>query len=729
MSIFKKEEKSLVENLNAEKMMREKVERDIELKINQGTARLSDLVAAPYMQFDRDHVAVSGFYCTVLAITGYPKELGGGWMANLIEMGCRSDISFYIHPVKKHLVESYLRRKSAGAIATANINEQKGELPDQQIETFLNDISLLNTMLFEYKEQFYQVSLILTVYGETPEILVNNRRQVIDICKTTGLDVKVLYMQQKEGVESMLPYGQDKVKPFHNLYTSALATGFPFTQSELIVPNGVIHGENYMTGVPIIFDIFNSDYVINHNMVIIGGSGSGKSFTTKVLLGRYAAIKGTKTLIIDPVGTEYIEFSKRLGGQVINLSPNANTIINPFDLAQVTDAMQGRFREDIGSVLQTKMQYIQGLFEIMFHGNMNEFERATVDTVAGLLYSMRGVDPNKPETFHCKMPTMQEFAAICESIAHLPELVKQFKTQGEDSLKPFERFLIKQKSIYNKQIIKAAESLSAKLMQFTQGSMSGMFKGQTNVTMKNRIVVFNVGGMPDTQRDLAMYIVFGEIYNSVLSGGGTKESIIVMDEAWKMLKHGKAAESVQNLIKVGRKMRAATWLLSQELGDFGGEESAGMTAINNASVKLLLRYGIKEKALIQRTFSLSDGNMEWLLGREPGEGLLILDKTQRAYALKVIPTRSEHAMASTTYTDEDSALARDMKQIPVPQIAADFSEVHNDGLELNKVEQLHSRVKAEHGVAPSTDEAQIFEGSPIDILNKLRNMPPETPEA
>jgi DNA helicase HerA-like ATPase len=675
------------------------IDKSAELKLLQGTATLADLMAPPAIKYMPEYFEVGKLFCCSMAVTFYPRELFPGWMQGLTSIDIRSDISMHIHPVEKRLVDMYLKRKMAGIMSTQFQEQEKGKIESVSDQSNMEDIELLRYKLFAEGENFFQVTLLVNVYGENKEDLENNISYLTNAIKEIGIDLKILKLQQSRGIESVLPYGNDTVKNYHNFYTSALATAFPFTQANIQVENGILYGESLVSGTPFFYDIFNKDYNDNYNKVIIGWSGSGKSFTTKLLANRYA-IRGTKIMVIDPTTQEYVAFARHLGGQIIDISPKSESIINPFDLAQVQSAAASDLRQSAQSIIETKIQYLIGLFQIMLDGNLTPLENAILDKVLLLTYMRKGIFADKPETFTLEPPTMMDFDHVLSLITGIKELMKKY-SNDKNSLSFVEKAVLAYKAFRsNPDLISAANGLKIKIEPYITGSLAQMFKGQTNVKLTNRVVVFNVGNTPDSQISLSMYIVFGEILNKVLSGGGREENIVVLDEAWKILRHSGAAGSVQTLIKEGRKMLCSTWLISQELADYK-DSKEGLSALRNASVKILLKSTPAAMEEQKAFFRLSEGNAAFLTKASPGQGIMLMEKNQSVIAFYVRPTEHEKKIASTTYSE-----IQELTKIIPPTINADFSLIQNDALDPREVEHLHRRAQQTYGAAivPATDQ-------------------------
>lgn len=688
--MFKKKNK-LVESQIIE------VKKDPSLMILQGKATLSDLMSPPSIEFFPEFFNVGSMFCSSMAVTFYPRELYPGWMQGLTSLDVRCDISMHIHPVEKRIVDSYLKRKLAGLQSTQNLEAEKGKIQNLDEQANMDDIELLRYKLFTEKENFFQVTLLINAYGSSKTELENNISFLMNSIREIGIDVKILKLQQKQGIESILPYGKDTVKNYHNFYTSALATSFPFTQANIQIERGVLYGESLVSGTPFFYDIFNKQYNDNYNKVIIGWSGSGKSFTTKLLASRYA-IRGSNIMVIDPTTQEYVSFAKRLGGQIIDVSPEGSTIINPFDLAQTQEAFSSNLKSNEGGTLAQKVQYLKGLFEIMLNGNITPIESAILDQAINFTYMTKGINRNNPKTFNNEPPTMADFDLVLTTITNMPKIIDKYK--NKKPLTPLEKSIFETQAFRtNKEIIRTASNLKLKIDPYINGNLSHMFNGQTNVVLSNRVVVFNVGNTPEKQIPLAMYIVFGEILNKVLSGGGKRESIVVLDEAWKILKHSGAADSVQVLIKEGRKMLCSTWMISQELSDYEGSQQ-GLTALRNASVKILLKSTPAAMEEQKRFFRLSDGNAEFLTKATPGQGIMLMEKNQSVVAFYARPSDAEKQMASTTYSELDDLVP--------PKVDTDFSLIQDEQIDPVALEHLQRKALemfGEKAITPLEDQS------------------------
>ena len=131
--------------------------------------------------------------------------------------------------------------------------------------------------------------------------------------------------------------------------------------------NGVPLGFNRQTGLPILYDNF-SNTLSNYNMVVFGKSGAGKGVAIKTLIARSAVLNGIETLALDAEG-EYGVVAEALGGVNIVISPNSDTIINPFDIEPeiVKDEITGK--EQIVLNVENKIEDVTQIILTMARGS------------------------------------------------------------------------------------------------------------------------------------------------------------------------------------------------------------------------------------------------------------------------------------------------------------------------------------------------------------------------
>lgn len=285
-----------------------KIKSDIFRMIEQGTGTIEDLWAPPHMRIYSDYIDMNGEVLAICTISNWPDSLTYGWLNSLLEdetlSDVKIDVSMHIHPVRKEYALQYMQDKKVSAEASKQAEEERGKtnkkntsVYDQQIETAGN---LYNLLEGNPNENFFQVSVVFGIYGhDTYQTEADGTRTLArsakeDVIEKTdrfkkalqknsqgGFAIKPLLHQQREGIKSLMPFGYGGLHAFQSMYTSALATSYPFTHGELQSDDGVFYGINPWTQQPYFLNQFDGRYATNYNTVITGSSGSGKAIESK----------------------------------------------------------------------------------------------------------------------------------------------------------------------------------------------------------------------------------------------------------------------------------------------------------------------------------------------------------------------------------------------------------------------------------------------------------------
>ena len=110
-------------------------------------------------------------------------------------------------------------------------------------------------------------------------------------------------------------------KSRRNVLTSGAASTYPFCSFEMSDDNGVLLGVNRNNNSLCIVDLFNSKVHKNANLVLLGTSGAGKTFTMQLLALRMR-MRGIQSFIVAPIkGHEFRRACNHIGGEFIKIAP------------------------------------------------------------------------------------------------------------------------------------------------------------------------------------------------------------------------------------------------------------------------------------------------------------------------------------------------------------------------------------------------------------------------
>ena len=572
------------------------------LKPGDSSAPLTvkDIIAPPAIEVDFDFLKIGTYFYRTMFVAGYPRFVSANWLEPLISFNHTLEISMYVYPTRSEEVLENLKRKVGEMEATIQSDMKRGRVIEPSVQVALEDALSLQQELAKGAQRFFQFGLYVTIPARSLEDLNKTSKQVEATLASLLIVTKRATLQMEEGLKTTLPMGQDRLVITRNMDTTSLATTFPFTTSELTANEGILYGINEHNDSLIIFDRFTLE---NANTVVFGKSGSGKSYMVKLEILR-SLMFDTEVIVIDPEN-EYETLTHALGGEYIRFHFGAATKVNPFDLALLHQ--KGVVQED--SELNQKILSLHGFFRVVM-GKLTPSEDALLDRALILAYKQKGITPD-PETQTKEPPLMEDL----------------YKT------------LVGMEDV-------TARGLADRIEKFVKGSLVGIFDQQTNVEIRNQLTVFSIRDLEDELRPIAMYLILDFIWTKVRRD--TKRRILIVDEAWYMMKYPDSGAFLNSIAKRARKYYLGLTTITQDVEDFLSVD-LGKTIIQNSSLQILLKQSSAAIDRIAEIFFLSEGEKHLLLSSNVGEGLFFAGPSHAA--MRVISSPQEHALITTRPQD------------------------------------------------------------------------------
>lgn len=555
---------------------------------------VQDVIAPPTLEVDFSHLLVGPNYYQSYFMATYPRFVEPNWLEPLISFDHTLFISMFIYPQSSKGVLDELKRKVAEMEATIQIDLERGQAANPTVSAQLEDALILQEQLAKGVERFFQYSLYVTVPAKTREELDNITKLVTSTLASLSITARPLTLQMEAGFSSTLPLGVDWVYLTHNMDTTSLATIFPFTSSELTANEGVMYGINEHNDSLIIFDRFSLE---NANSVVFAKSGAGKSYLIKLESLR-SLMFGTEVIVIDPEA-EYQRLAEAVGGDFINFSPTSPVKINPFDLsAKVAEENE----------LGRKILTLTGFLKLVL-GDLNPQEGAILDKALGTTYRLKGItqDPQTQSHSPSGYPLMEDLYKVLVGM--------------EETI---------------------ALGLAQRLERFIKGSLSGIFSAPSNLNLDNIFTVFSVRDMPDQLRPLGMYLILDYIWTKIRTK--SKKRLLVVDEAWHLLKYPDSAAFLVEIAKRARKYYLGLTTITQDVEDFLSQER-GREIISNSSIQILMKQAPSSAEITKEVFNLSEGEKRLLLSAGVGQGLFFAGNTH--VPIKAIASPEEHKLITT----------------------------------------------------------------------------------
>lgn len=561
-------------------------------RLEKGMNSVTDIIAPSSIEVDFGHIRVGEKYYKTFFVVGYPRFVSPNWLEPLIDFDQSINISMFCYPTTSSDVLDDLRRKIAEMEATLQVQEEEGKVLDPNVSASLEDALSVQEELAKGIERFFQFSLYITLISEDLGELSEASRRLKTLLSSILLTAKPATLQMEDGFKSTIPIGQDQLFLTRNMDTTSLSSTFPFTSATLTQDKGIMYGINQLNGSLIIFDRFSLE---NGNEVVFGKSGSGKSYLIKLEVMRQFMF-GTEVIVIDPEG-EYGPLTHAMSGEYVEFTPSSPIKINPFDLS-------GRYEEGENE-LGLKILSLHALLRIVM-GELDAGHDAILDRALVETYRQKGITPD-PSTQNKEPPLMEDLYKV---LLGMEDLV--------------------------------ARDLALRLEKFIKGSMSGIFNQQSNFDIKNPLTVFAIRGLEDQLRPVAMHIILDFVWTKVRKE--LKKRLLILDEAWYLMKYQDSASFVHGIAKRARKYYLALTTATQDVQDFLSTDY-GKAVLSNSSIQMLLKQSPTEIDLVADIFYLTDQEKQLLLSANVGEGLFFAGQSH--VAMKVLAASFEHELITS----------------------------------------------------------------------------------
>lgn len=551
-----------------------------------------DVIAPESVEVDFDYLKIDNVYMRCLFISGYPRFVSPGWLEQIINFNSSLDISFFIYPIEGKGVLDSLLRKVAEMEAEIATDLERGKVIDPSTQAKLEDARLLQEELVKGAEHFFEFGFYIAIRAIDIEQLNHLTKQVEATLGSLLISAQHSTLDMDSGFLSSEPFGLDRLNITRNMDTTSLATTFPLTSAELSSDRGILYGINTQNGSFIIFDRFSLE---NSNMSIFATSGAGKSYFVKLESVR-SLMLGAEIIIIDPEG-EYKALSDAVGGQYISFSFNSPSKINPFDLSQIYEAGENN--------LGLKILSLHALFKVIM-GEITPTQEALLDRALVMTYRSKGVTQD-PETQTKEPPLMEDLYKILIGM-ETPE----------------------------------ALDLAARIEKFVRGSFIGIFDKQTNIEINNPFTVFSVRELQDALRPIAMFVILDFIWTRVRRD--LKPRLLVVDEAWHMMRYSDSAQFLWSIVKRARKYYLGITTITQDVEDFLAQD-IGRAVVTNSALRVLFKQSPAAIDTVGDVFYLSQGERNLLLGANVGEGIFFAG--QNHAPITVVASPEEHKLITT----------------------------------------------------------------------------------
>ncbi|MFG1801324.1 VirB4 family type IV secretion system protein [Micromonospora carbonacea] len=549
------------------------------------------------------HVQVGDGYAATYVVCGYPAEVGPAWLDPLLSYPGRVDVAVHLDPVAPQLAAPMLKRQRARFESSRRLDADQGRLGDPMVEAAAADAADLAERVARGAAKLFEVGIYVTVHARTLDELDETIAGVRSAAASVLLDLQPATFRHQQGWVSTLPVGVDALRMRRVLDTTALAAAFPLASTDLAAPapgttaapEGVLYGVNTTSNGVLIWNRWAQD---NHNSVVLARSGAGKSYFVKleVLRNLY---QGTTVAVIDPED-EYAPLAEHVGGTIVQLG-QPGVRVNPLDLPV-------DHRPD---TLTRRGLYLHTLVSVLLGAAPPPAERAALDRAITATYARAGINGD-PATWTRPAPLLRDLADVLTA-------------DGDP----------------------AAGHLAARLAPWTVGNFAGLFDGPTSVRPEGHLVVWSLRHLPDELRTVGTLLALDSIWSGIdtpAPGAHRRRRLVVVDEAWLLMRDGEGSRFLFRMAKAARKRSAGLCVVTQDAADVLSTD-LGLAVVSNAATQVLMRQSTQSIDAVAEAFNLTAGEARLLLSAPRGEGLLVAGRSRIPF--RSVGSAAEHTIAVT----------------------------------------------------------------------------------
>ena len=551
------------------------------------------LLGPAALALEHDRVRIGERWRASFAVTGYPHEVGRGWLAPLLHAARDADVALHIEPVPPQVAADRLRRQRARLESTRRLEAERGRLSDPAVAAAAEDAADLASRLARGESKLFRSGLYLSVSAESRDELDERIERLRAICASLLLHVVPASFRPVEGWLSTLPLGVDRLRLRRAFDTEALAASFPFAAADPSAdPDGILYGLA-ASGAPLLLDRFARE---NYNSVLLARSGAGKSYLAKLEALRLL-FEGVQVFVLDPED-EYRRLCHAVGGVYLPLAGERSVTLNPLDL--VTAGSR--------TALAERTLFLAELVELLL-GNLASEELPALERAVRACYAGAGIS-DEPATHTRPAPL-------------LTDLVRALAADGA-----------------------VGTSLGSRLEPYASGSHSSLFSRPSSAQPDGQLVCFSLRGLPDRLKAPALLLCLDAIWRSL--EGPLRKRCVLVDEAWLLMREPAGAKFLYRLAKSARKRWCGLTTVTQDAGDLLASE-LGQSVIANAATQVLLRQAPQAIDRIAEAFHLSDGERRYLLSCPTGSGLLLITGAhgEERVPIKVVASAAEHRLVTS----------------------------------------------------------------------------------
>ena len=536
-----------------------------------------DWLCPDSMEFTADHFQIDARFGRVLYLQDYASYIKDSFISELCDLDRSMMLSIDILPVPTDEAARQMQNTLLGVETNIANWQRKQNAANNWSATIPYDMELQRKETKEMlddlttRDQRMMFGLVTLVHmADSQQQLDSDTETLQSVGRKHLCQLSTLRWQQKDGLDTVLPYGLRRIQALRTLTTESTAVLIPFRAQEILQPGGIYYGQNAVSKNMIVAD---RTKLLNGNSFRLGVSGSGKSMSAKEELVQIALATEDDILILDPE-SEFGHLTRALGGEVIQISATSDTHINALDM----DRSYGDERNPIVA----KSEFVLSLYEqLVGGGQVTAKEKSILGRCTELVYQ-----PYIRNGYQGTPPTLRDFYRL-------------LKLQPEPE----------------------AQGLALASELFITGTLN-TFAKYTNVDTQARIIDYDIRELGEQLMPLGMLVTLDAIYNRVIQNQKRgKRTWIVADEFYILFRYEYSANFFYKLWKRIRKYNGLITGLTQNVDELLRSDTARLM-LANSEFLILLNQSATDREELAKLLHISDTQLGYITDVPAGCGLI-----------------------------------------------------------------------------------------------------------
>lgn len=588
------------------------------LRIRQDEAMFNEGLASPHVidAFDEDFIApkgitrrgdyiiMDGIYHTFITLkdSGHPSKVLNGWTNGLCD-GYGYDLDIISERLPYDATLNSIEQFNRFTRVSANKNRFNPDKHEELSRSIANKKYVTNCMR-TMDEDLWNCIIIITIRANSFQNMNRRKNLLIKRLKSQGLYTEDSFLTVWKNFQMVMPFTNVNRALFNknkrNYLTSSMASLYNYTAFELFDDDGVVLGRN-SNGAMVSQNNFNTQRYTNANILLLGSSGSGKTYT-ELLMSRRMRLTGRRTFFILPVkGYEYYDSIRALNGSIIKMFPGGDDCINIMQIRPEVKINKDLLKEgekiDTSPLLSKKITTITTWIQLLMkQEKLTITEISTLNGIVTDVYKRFGITNDNDSIYRSKkhkllkeMPILQD---LYDAILRNEDLAK----------------------------------VAVVLIPFIEGTCQN-FNGQTNINLNNKCIAFDIDEdvVGEDLISAFMFVAYDFLYDLVKQDMLSRD-VIILDEAWKMMDNDDCAKQVYKMSKLIRGYGGSLIIASQDIEEFINQSCGyGNAIVSNTEIKILMK--MKKSALnaLSNAIDLNTKDKESIKKYQRGTGIIITD--------------------------------------------------------------------------------------------------------